>query len=460
MKKMKKKYFIVCCLSVLAGSVFAQSRSTASPFKFLNVPNGDRIIVPASDTRQAQQGQQIWNQAFSNTVPGSVQTGRNFYTPGSQGVDVAHTATGRLPPAQVAAAVARAAAKVITPISIGIAIYDLAKELGFNASNNPAGGIAVTQTPSGFDGFEYFGKHSVSYSTQAAACSSFNSTSNPDSQGRFRTSTYTKGSTTSSCLATLVDQPAGEVFYSGEIDIVSRGSPIAPPPPTPVPVQNFIDAVAAKSGWPAASRVNDVVLDDPNPELQKPDQIVVSGPASSPGPKSTTVNNTNNTTTTNNTTNNYNYEGDTLKTTVVTTSVTVDNSTGAVTRNETTTATPPPPAPKPSITCGLPDTPACKLDETGTPTGKDAFQLPKSELDTAKSSIETAIGGAAQIPAPAWTFAFQLPTGCAPYVTGIKGVVLNVCQYQDTIHGLLSAIWAAATAFAMIGMVGRTIRES
>lgn len=120
------------------------------------------------------------------------------------------------------------------------------------------------------------------------------------------------------------------------------------------------------------------------------------------------------------------------------------------------------PVEKPEIvTCGLPGTPACKMDETGT--AKDSgtvFDKTKTDIDTAKTSAEKNITDAASIAAPTWSFAFQLPTGCAPYVTGIKGVILNVCQYQSTIHGLLSAIWAAATAFAMIGMVGRTIREA
>jgi len=126
-----------------------------------------------------------------------------------------------------------------------------------------------------------------------------------------------------------------------------------------------------------------------------------------------------------------------------------------------TVASPTTKADEPTITCGLPGTPPCKIDETGTKTdAATTYDQPKTKIDEAKSAAEVAIGSAANIAAPAWSFTFQLPTGCAPYVTGIKGVILNVCQYQSTIHGLLSVIWAAATAFAMIGMVGRTIREA
>lgn len=110
--------------------------------------------------------------------------------------------------------------------------------------------------------------------------------------------------------------------------------------------------------------------------------------------------------------------------------------------------------------CGAPGQPKCQIDETGTPTGTGEFDSGKTALDTNKDSVKTAIDGAANIQVPAWTFSFALPTGCTAYNTGIKGFVMNPCQYQSTIHDLMSMVWAAVTAFCIIGMVGRTIRES
>ena len=113
------------------------------------------------------------------------------------------------------------------------------------------------------------------------------------------------------------------------------------------------------------------------------------------------------------------------------------------------------------ITCGLPSTPACKIDEAGTPeTVGKTFDQSKVDLDTNKEAQKTAIDGAQNIAVPRWTFTFQFPTGCAPYVTGLRGVILNVCAYQATIHDLMSMIWATVTVFAMISLVTRTIRES
>lgn len=122
--------------------------------------------------------------------------------------------------------------------------------------------------------------------------------------------------------------------------------------------------------------------------------------------------------------------------------------------------------PKPSpaadiITCGLPGTPPCKIDETGTEEdGEKPLEKAKTKIDEAEKTAKEAIEKAAIIEAPSWTFTFQLPTGCAPYATGLRGVILNICQWQSTIHDLMSMVWAGSTFFCIAGMVGRTIRES
>lgn len=130
----------------------------------------------------------------------------------------------------------------------------------------------------------------------------------------------------------------------------------------------------------------------------------------------------------------------------------------------TTTESAPAVAPAPQekiIVCGLPDTPPCKIDETGTKLNSGTtFDQTKTDIDTQRDAAKAEIDKAAQIQAPLWTFSFNLPTGCSPFPTGIRGIVIDMCQYQGTIHSLMSMIWAGATAFCLIGMVGRTIRES
>jgi hypothetical protein len=114
-------------------------------------------------------------------------------------------------------------------------------------------------------------------------------------------------------------------------------------------------------------------------------------------------------------------------------------------------------------TCGLPGKSACLLDETGTPQDREeaeTFAEPLEQLDTTEDVAKQAITAAADTSSPVWSFAFALPTGCTPFDTGIQDITLDICQFQDTIHDLLSMVWVAATAFGLIGMVGRTIRES
>lgn len=112
-------------------------------------------------------------------------------------------------------------------------------------------------------------------------------------------------------------------------------------------------------------------------------------------------------------------------------------------------------------TCGLPGKPKCQIDELDTKRDKGTtFEQPRDDLEQRKSDSVTEIEKAATIQAPRWTFSFALPTGCAPFPTGIRGIIIDMCQYQSTIHNLLSMIWAGTTVFTLIGMVGRTIRES
>ena len=111
--------------------------------------------------------------------------------------------------------------------------------------------------------------------------------------------------------------------------------------------------------------------------------------------------------------------------------------------------------------CGAPGQPVCavKMDEKDVLKEGD-FTKGNEALGKAETTATDGITNAHQIQAPSWSFSFQLPTGCAPFNTGIKGFVLNPCQYQSTMHDLMSMIWAAVTAFCIIGMVGRTIREA
>jgi len=147
-------------------------------------------------------------------------------------------------------------------------------------------------------------------------------------------------------------------------------------------------------------------------------------------------------------------------TTTETKTVVKDEAGNVISTDTATDDTSKPPSEQ-QATCGLPNQPACKIDETGTPSDAQKPLLDaRTKLDEAQSTAKDSIEKAALIEAPRWTFTFQLPTGCAAYVTGLRGVILNICQWQSTIHDLMSMVWAGSTFFCIAGMVGRTIRES
>lgn len=104
-----------------------------------------------------------------------------------------------------------------------------------------------------------------------------------------------------------------------------------------------------------------------------PSTIGTTGPATQTGPTTTTTTTpTGGTSTTTNSTATYNYTyaGDTI----------TYNETNSTTNNEGTTTTTGPPAEKAKDPCGLPDTPACKIDETGTPSGVAATTAAEAAL--------------------------------------------------------------------------------
>lgn len=406
--------------------------------------------------------------------PNGVQVGASGSMSNPSGNPVSVNGSGRVPPAAVGKALGNFASKVIGPLAVGVALWDLAKELGFDLTRDTSGALVVKkQDPAICTTAPCFGYYATDFNTGGSDRSIRFSSWGPAcarsaSNGSAWSVNYNLtvlSSTESTCTLRLTSKSSGE--YVGDSPYAQAKEQIAPSPPgagIPASIQELEVAIAAKSGWPTTSAVGRALVDATNVSGEKlpVESVIVTGPATSTGAITTTNNTTNNTTKTDTVTHNHIYEGAVVTTNTTTTSNTVNNSTGAVTDNSTTTSTAVPPLPpEPIKVCGLPNTPACKIDETGTPSGVGTtYDGAKTAIDTAKTSAETNITGAASIAAPAWSFSFALPTGCAPYVTGIKGVVLNVCQYQPTIHGLLSVIWAAATAFAMIGMVGRTIREA
>lgn len=112
------------------------------------------------------------------------------------------------------------------------------------------------------------------------------------------------------------------------------------------------------------------------------------------------------------------------------------------------------------LECGLPGTPACKIDETGTPDPISETQA-QQDADNALSDTKQFFDGLQtalpELPSLNWTF--SLPTGCSTIdMPGFSADVpslgsINMCQYQPMVHDLMSMIWAGVGLFVAIGMV-------
>lgn len=109
------------------------------------------------------------------------------------------------------------------------------------------------------------------------------------------------------------------------------------------------------------------------------------------------------------------------------------------------------------ITCGLPWTPACKIDETGTP--QAPTKDPASEVQGVMADLSQCLASPAScLPTlPDLSWSFELPTGCTAFsVPGFDFMEpLDICQWQPMFHDLMSMIWLAAGLFGGLRMVNR-----
>jgi hypothetical protein len=118
----------------------------------------------------------------------------------------------------------------------------------------------------------------------------------------------------------------------------------------------------------------------------------------------------------------------------------------------------PVPEPREDLECGLPGTPPCKIDETGTPTGED-FPGP-AVIDSAVSGVMSCVTSPlACLPAlPALSWSFALPSGCSAFpVTGFGSWIteIDVCEFQPVFHDLMSVVWVLGGLFGAIGLFWR-----
>lgn len=305
-------------LSAATFAVFAQAVPATDP-----VPRVVFPITPSSNsytfgprTADAANAAKF---SFGAAANGSVfaNTGAQLPTPGGASIPIG--VGGRIAKPDVVGALGRfvrKAAPVAYPLQVGSALYDLAQELGFTASNDD-GPITFAQVSTSGT---YGGYPSVDGFCQSRGYH----------RGVFNSFSYQSAGTYANVTCYWNANGAGfQTPYS------------ATQTTTPATTQQFLDAVAAKSDWPTSSALARATVEAiKSGEAVQVQPETLTGPASSPGPSSTTLNTTNNTSTTTNTTYNYNYEGAKVTVTTTTTTTVRDLSTNEVVSQETKTEQP------------------------------------------------------------------------------------------------------------------------
>lgn len=401
--------------------------------------------------------------SFGAAANGNVFANTGAALPTAGGGSVAVNVASEIPKAGVAKAIGRFALRVAPTayvLNAGVALYDLGKELNFLLKNTN-GQLVVTKSDPNFcytapcQEFAPANGSGVWSQSKPVACASY---------------VIPSGGWT---FTGVVDGPQSCRFVNGSGQFNSFGlSARASTPTTNAPqlassLQQFEDAIAAQAGWPVNSAIARATVDAIKAgESLEVIPKTVTGPATSPGGQIVTNNVTNNTTKTETITHNHTYSpaAPTVTTSTTINTLIVNNTSGVTESNTTSTATTP--TPEPAITCGLPGTPACKIDETGTPAAVGETKY-DSKLDTYKTDQDAHIakvGGAADKPIfPGWSSLFVTPplAACEPYQLPDRGGVsmgaINPCPVVDGVRTFMAWLWGLTAFWWSLKMVRESI---
>lgn len=461
---MSIRSLLTALLLAAVGNAFGQALPATDPVPRVVFPrtvSGNSIILGPVTADAANAAKFSFGAAANGAV--FANTGASLATAG--GASVAVNVAGEIPKLAVSKAIGRFALKVVYPLQVGMALYDLGKELGFNLTGSSSG-VTVTKSDPTIcttaPCYEYatnprnnpYGSATTGwFPTADAACGRAGQMTR-DVYGDNR---WTSGLNAGGDICNFYNQD-GLVSQNG---IATRSVAPAAGAELPSTVEAFTDAIAAKSGWPSSSALARTTVDAiKSGESLDVQPTTVTGPASQQVSQSVTNNTANNTTTTTTTTNNYTYDGAKVTVTPVTNRSTVNNSTGATT-NVTTTTTPTL-APEADLkVCGLPGGPACKIDESGTPepAASDAYSSKLDDLKADQIAHGAKIAGTDDKSFfSGWGDLFVTPPVqvCRPYAMP-TGVSIDPCPVVEGGRMVMAWLWALSAFWLCLGMVRESI---
>ena len=359
------------------------------------------------------------------------------------------TATGAVPKATLGPLILKAA-KLLPALSVGVALYDLFNELGFNATKNPDGTLSVQKTDpeacTTAPCYEYWasqlGGTPVWSPTASQACIPLLASINSNYPGH-----YLLG------IDTQTNPLYGFQYKLCQINHPSYGlnnfalnqRSVSPSSSSYIQSteQEFIDAVAARSVWPNTSKLPQAIAQAQSQTgealLYDPATMTFTGPATSTGPTSTTTN-ADGTTTTKNTTYNHNYAGDTVTTTNVTTTT---NNNPITNQTTITTTTETPATDQKKSDCEMtPDAIGCQIIKFDTPAG----EIPKSNR-TVTFAPDAAFSGVGSCPAD------------KSITTSNGQIVLSYAQTCDALSSFVRPVILLMAGFFAVMLVAGGLKQ-
>jgi len=141
-------------------------------------------------------------------------------------------------------------------------------------------------------------------------------------------------------------------------------------------------------------------------------------------------------------------------------------STGVTTTVSTSTTTAPPvTAPAPAekiIVCGLPNTPKCAMDETGTPTAvaEDVYKPKLDDYKTKQGELKDKVSGNSdKSMLSGWSSVFFTPplAACTGYVLPRDMGTIDPCPVVDGVRTIMGYLWALTALYLAVGMVKKVV---
>jgi hypothetical protein len=347
----------------LVGAQVSAQGTNAAGWSYYPMPDGRTVVyssgapvgsIPAVPSPPAGSLVVSGGKAISTDGGAAINVAGKVPMTLTKGAPVVIDVASKVPMAKAAAMLVKGL-KMLPLLANGFALYELAKELGFNPIKEADGSLTIKKQGDLVSAQCDIAQHQI--------CQQYASVN-----------LYGPGLT---CSYEISGGMCRQImhFANGGSDIADAWWPNTSAPVVDVASteQEFVDAIAQKSGWPTSSAVSAALRDaaqltgDTVP-IEGPH--TVTGPATSPGP-STTVQNSDGTKSVTTTVNNHSYAGDTINTSTVTTTNNY-NTSNQITSSTTVTAEPAPE--KPSDCDKYPDSNACRKDEFDVPTD----QVPKT----------------------------------------------------------------------------------